>query len=263
MGKAIMPQILNVYALPSFAAPRDLEGGTAVVIDVLRASTTVVYALEAGAEEVIPCVEVADARRIARELSPSYVVLGGERHGLPIEGFDLGNSPEDYTPERVAGKVVIFTTTNGTRAMVCAKSAARILIGAFVNATALYQRLLGEDQIHLICAGTEGQFSRDDILLAGLLVTRLERAGMGYQLNAQAITARENWLSSFALPQSLGAEPLEPERLAEELYKSPGGRHLADLGLDEDILVAAEIDRFDCVPELEPESFRIRPASLI
>jgi 2-phosphosulfolactate phosphatase len=254
-----MTQVLNVYALPSLATPSELAGGTAVVIDVLRASTTVVHALEAGADEVIPCLEVDDARVLARGLPRNQTVLGGERRGLPIPGFDVGNSPEEYTSERVGGKTIVFTTSNGTRAMSCARGAARILIAAFVNATAVYQRLLGEERIHLLCAGTDGQFSRDDVLLAGLLVTRLERfGGMVYQLNAQAMTARENWLSSFALPQALGAEPLEPERLAEELYKSPGGRNLADLGLDEDILAAAQIDHFDIVPELDAETFRIR-----
>jgi 2-phosphosulfolactate phosphatase len=254
-----MSQVLNVYALPKLADPQDLAGGTAVVIDVLRASTTVVHALEAGAEAVLPCQEVDEAWALARKFSPGQFVLGGERHGLPIDGFDLGNSPEDYTPDWVGGKVVIFTTTNGTRAMMHARFATRILIGAFVNATAVCQELLGEERIHLICAGTDGQFSRDDVLLAGLLVTRLERSGaMGYQLNAQAITARENWLSSFSLPQALGAEPLEPERLAEELYRSPGGRNLANLALDDDILAAAQVDRFQSVPELDPKKFRIQ-----
>ena len=256
-----MPQVLNVYALPKLVDPKELEGGAVVVIDVLRASTTIVHALEAGAEEILPCLEIEEARAMAQGFPPGQCVLGGERHGLPIEGFDLGNSPTDYTLERVAGKSVIFTTTNGTRAMNHARLAARVLIGAFVNASAVYNQLLGEERIHLLCAGTEGQFSEDDILLAGMLTERMQRlGGMAYQQNAQAIAAQEFWLNSFSLPHALGAEPLEPELLVEALYDSPGGRRLASLEMDEDLLAAAQIDRFGGVPELDPQTFSIRLA---
>ncbi|MFH1921028.1 MAG: 2-phosphosulfolactate phosphatase [Planctomycetota bacterium] len=256
-----MTPILNVYALPRFAAPADLAGGTAVVIDVLRASTTIVHALEAGAKEVIPCLEVEDARAAAAELAPGEAVLGGERQGLPIDGFDLGNSPTEYTPDRVDGKTVVFTTTNGTQAMFECRPAARVLIGAFANASAVCRQLAGIEQIHLVCAGTQGEFSRDDVLLAGLLIERILTQGVvNYQLNVQALTARENWRSSFALPLVLGAEPLKAEVLAGELQKSPGGRNLTAVGLEADILTAAQIDRFDGVPELDTRTFRIRPA---
>jgi 2-phosphosulfolactate phosphatase len=185
--------------------------------------------------------------------------LGGEREGLPIDGFDLGNSPAEYTSERVAGKTVIFTTTNGTRAMWRCGQADRVLLGAFVNAKAIFEQLVGVGQIHLLCAGTRGEFGRDDILLAGLLVDRLQRAGgIRYQLNVQALTARENWTSSFTIPHSLGAEPLDPELLAKELRKSPAGRNVTAIGREEDILTASRIDRFDIVPELDTKSFRIR-----
>jgi 2-phosphosulfolactate phosphatase len=254
-----MPRILNVYALPSYVSPTELANGTAVVIDVLRASTTIVYALEAGAREVVPCVEVDEARRIASQFPPDEVVLGGERNGLPIDGFDLGNSPEEYLPERVAGKTVVFTTSNGTRAIERCRAARRVLIGAFVNATAVYQQLLEEEQVHLVCAGTRGRVGRDDVLMAGLLVERLQRqSGLIYELNVQAITARENWLASFPVPVALGGEPLEPERLAEELFKSPGGENLASIGLAEDIVTAACLDAFAIVPELVPGQLRIR-----
>jgi 2-phosphosulfolactate phosphatase len=254
-----MLQVLNVYALPSLVDPEELAGGTVVVIDVLRSTTSIVHALEAGAREVIPCAEIDEVRQLAAEYPPGEVVLGGERHGVKIEGFDLGNSPEEYSPRKVAGKTVIITTTNGTRAMAQAASAEKILIGAFVNVSAIQARLLGEERIHLLCSGTDGQYSEDDILLAGMLVERIQRlGGMPYLQNAQAITAREYWLHTFALPQALGAEPLEPELLAEALYDSPGGKNLAEIGLDEDILISAQIDRFQCVPELNPRTRRIR-----
>ena len=254
-----MAQLLNVYALPTQAAPEELAGGTVVLIDVLRASTTIVHALEAGASEVIPCLEVEDAFAMAARMRDVEVVLGGERQGLPIEGFDLGNSPAEYTPDRVGGRKVIFTTTNGTRAMSRCRAADRVLIGAFVNASAVCRRLVGARRIHLLCAGTQGRSGRDDTLLAGLLAERLQRqAGVAYQLNRQALTARETWGSSFAPPVVLGDEPLDPRLLAEQLRKSAGARRLTAAGQEEDILAAAQIDRFGSVPELDPQTFRIR-----
>ncbi len=256
-----MTSRLNVFSLPMLVEPKDVAGGTVVIIDVLRASTTIVHALEAGAMEVIPCLEVEDAQAIAQQFPNGDAILGGERHGLPIDGFDLGNSPEDYVPEVVADKAVIFTTTNGTRAIGAASKAKRVLIGAFVNAQAVVRDLLQspQDDIHLICAGTDGAISNDDVLLAGMLVERITRlAGVPYEQNAQALTARETWLHRFALPQAIGAEPLPPERLAAELRKSPGGRNLVNIGRDDDILTAARIDRFEAVPEMDPEKTRIR-----
>ena len=256
-----MAQTLNVYALPKLVDPEQLAGGVAVVIDVLRASTTIVHALEAGAREVIACLEVDEARTVADQFPGDDVVLGGEREGLRIDGFDLGNSPEEYTRPRVADKTVVFTTTNGTRALAHARRADRVLIGAFVNATAVYKQLVQQGQIHLLCAGTRGRISHDDVLLAGMLVDRLQRqGGLLYEQNAQAITAREIWRGSFALPQALGAEPLEPERLARELRETAGGKNLVAIGMEKDILAAARIDRFATVPELDPEKTRIRLA---
>lgn len=252
-------QTLNVYALPTAVTPEELIDATVVVIDVLRASTTIVQALEAGAAEVIPCLEVEDAWRTAAELQNCDVLLGGERLGLPIDGFDLGNSPTDYTPEKVAGKTIVFTTTNGTKALNQCRLAKRVLIGAFVNASAVCRELMGLERVHLMCAGTRGDYTREDVLMAGLIVDRLQRqGGVTYQLNVQALTARENWTSSFAVPYVLGAEPLDPEPLAKELRKSTGGRNLTAIGRDDDILTAAHVDRFDIVPELDTEKFRIR-----
>ena len=126
---------IQVYTLPKFVDPEELAGDDVVVIDVLRATTTIIYALQAGAKAVVPCREIAEARSIADTFPPNKKIIGGERGGLPIEGFDLGNSPEQYTPDRVQGKTIIFTTTNGTQALLHAKKAKQILLGAFVNAS--------------------------------------------------------------------------------------------------------------------------------
>ncbi|HID77963.1 MAG TPA: 2-phosphosulfolactate phosphatase [Planctomycetaceae bacterium] len=253
-----MTRSLNVYALPRFVTPKHLAGGPVVVIDVLRASTTIVHALAAGASQVIPCLEVEEARARAAELERGQTILGGERQGLPIDGFDLGNSPGEYVPERVAGKTVVLTTTNGTRAMLLCRSATRVLVGSFLNAQRIVDAVAPSPTVHLLCAGTRGQFSRDDILLAGLLVDRLTRDAPDlYQLNAQALTAREDWVAAF--PQS-ALQPPDPPQLADVLRTTLGGRNLMAIGLDQDILAAAQLDRLPVLPELDPQAWRIRLA---
>ena len=254
-----MNYLLNVYGLPALVTPEELAGGTVVVIDVLRASTTIVHALEAGAKEIIPCLEIEDAHAAAAGLSRAEVVLGGERGGLPIDGFDLGNSPTEYTPQTVGDRTVVFTTTNGTKAIRKCGQADRVLIGSFVNAAAVYRQLIGQSEIHLLCAGTRGEHGQDDTLMAGLLVDRLQRAaGETYQLNAEALTARENWTSAFAVPYATGAEPLDPKLLADKLRDTIAGRNVMAIGKEADILTASQLDRFDIVPEVDPATFGIR-----
>ena len=253
-----MKPTLNVYALPKLVDPQELAGGTAVVIDVLRATSTIAYALDAGAKQIIPCLTIADALAAAVQFSRGEALLGGERDGSPIEGFDLGNSPEEYTPERIEGRTIIFTTTNGTAAINHARAADEVLLAAFVNAAAIVRRLIDREHVHILCAGADGRMGDDDILLAGMLVERLQReGGLIYQQNAQAMTARETWLHSFSLPQALGAEMLDPDLLASVLRKSVAGQHLLSLGLDDDILAAAWISRFDIVPRLDSRTMRI------
>jgi 2-phosphosulfolactate phosphatase len=254
-----MPSQLNVYALPKYATPKEIAGGTAVVIDVLRATTTIVYALEAGAKEVLPCLEIEEAKALAEKLSRDKVLLGGERGGRRIPDFDLGNSPEEYLSFDIDGKTLIFTTTNGTRAIGAAREAKQVFLAAFVNASAVIQRLIGREEVHIFCAGTDGEFSEDDVMLAGLIVERLQKLGGAmYELNAQAMTAREYWLKRFSVPHAIGAEPIEPERLEMELRKTRGAKSLIELGYDDDILAAARVDQFQGVPDLDREKFSVR-----
>jgi 2-phosphosulfolactate phosphatase len=243
-----MPNRILVHLLPDLISEEQLRGEVVVVIDVLRATTTITQALAQGANLVIPCLEVADVYAAAARLAPGSYLLGGERHGLPIEGFDLGNSPAEYTAQRVAGKTVVFTTTNGTRALLRSKHAGRVLLAGFVNVSAVVTYLSIEPQVILVCAGTHGQITREDALLAGCLVDRL--ASNSVRLNDQARLAWDAW--------RLVANKAEtPEGLASQLRESQGGRDLVSLGLDGDIRDAAQIDRFAIVPEFDPASGEI------
>lgn len=149
---------VHVHLLPNLFEPEEFRGGVAVILDILRASTTIVHALAHGAARVIPTGEIAEARRVAGGLPVGSVLLGGEREGLQIEGFDLDNSPFAYTPELVKGRTIVFTTTNGTRALLRSDRADRVLIGSFVNLQAVVDDLAQEDRpVHLVCAGDKGE----------------------------------------------------------------------------------------------------------
>ncbi|MDR1491627.1 MAG: 2-phosphosulfolactate phosphatase [Planctomycetaceae bacterium] len=251
--------ILNVFATPE---DEPLAGSAAVVIDVLRATTTISHALAAGAKCVIPCLQSEDAfqlREILRQKSPdSSILLGGERRGVLIEGFDLGNSPNSYTPETVAGKTLLFSTTNGTRAIFRALDAERIYLACFNNAAAAVRELLKYPKIEILCAGTEQKYTEEDMLLAGLLTERLTRLSNGrYALNTQAVAAKELWDTSFPLAKRIGIEPIHPENLAQILRNSRGGKNLMQIHLGKDILDASRMDLFDFVPKIERGSWEI------
>jgi 2-phosphosulfolactate phosphatase len=250
------PRQIDVFLLPSLAEPEQIAGRTCVVIDVLRATTTIVHAFAAGAKQVIPCLEVDEARRVASEIGPA-AVLGGERDGGKIAGFDLGNSPAEYTRQSVGGKTLVFTTTNGTRALTRCKTATRLLIGAFVNFSAVCGEIAGGDQIVLLCGGTDGEVTREDALLAGAIVVELTASGgreppenSRYALNDQAELAADAWRTAVRM--------LTDRPLGMTLRDSRGGRNLIGMGHENDIELAAQIDRFDIVPELDLSSWRIR-----
>ena len=122
-----------VHLLPKLIPPGSLRGGVAVVVDVLRATTVMVQALASGCEAVIPCGKIDEAKALAAGLPSGTALLAGERRGLPIPGFDLGNSPADFTPDICREKTVVMTTTNGTRAILASIEAERVYIASFTN----------------------------------------------------------------------------------------------------------------------------------
>lgn len=259
---------LKVHFLPSLTSPEELARGAVVVIDVLRATTTIVHAVASGARQVIPCLEIDEARRLAAGFPPGEALLGGERGGLKIEGFDLGNSPEEYSRPSVGGKTVVLTTTNGTRAMMLCRQAKRVLVGAFVNASAVARALAPEERVHLLCAGTEGEITREDVLLAGRVAYSLlrELPGSKPEQNDPCRIAQECYqsvLSADGIDLSAGADSRFEEiaALTQELRHSRGGRNLIEVGLEHDIGLAAQVDQFAIVPELSVEEWVIRPAT--
>lgn len=238
---------IDVYSLPVLFTPEELRETCAVVIDVLRATTTALFALSSGAERVVPLLGIDEALRRRTDDD----ILGGERGGVRIDGFDLGNSPESYSPQVVAGKTVLFTTTNGTVAMHAARFAEPIFLACFMNAAAVVETLSRFDRISIICAGTDGEPTEEDLLAAGCLTERLQRrSDYAYHLNVQATIAMKLWSRSFSLRRILGHETIPAETLAQILRRSRGGSNLTKLNLGADILTAAQIDSIDLVPRL-------------
>jgi 2-phosphosulfolactate phosphatase len=175
--------ILSPAELPALAG-RDLHNATCVVFDVLRATSTFVTALHHGAKAIVPVSEIAEALAL-RQKQPD-ILLGGERDGVRIRAdqtsgidFDLGNSPREYTPEKVRGKMIVSTTTNGTRALRACTGAQTVLAASFLNLTATAQiiRRLQPAQIVLVCAGTRENIALEDVLAAGALGEMLIRWG--------------------------------------------------------------------------------------
>lgn len=243
-----------VHLLPALVPAGALRGGVAIVIDVLRATTVMAHALDSGVEGIAPCLDAEAARRLADELGRDRVLLAGERRGEPIEGFDLSNSPGQFTPEVCRGRTIVMTTTNGTRALLASLDADRVLVSAFVNRRATLRAVSGEARpIHLVCSGTDGMASFEDALLAGSLADDLHAAGRPLG-NDSALVAlsliRDRWLTSDARSGGDAA-------FAKTLELGRGGRRNLELGLAADVLAAARWDRFDLVAELRRDPLRV------
>ncbi|MGH7199867.1 MAG: 2-phosphosulfolactate phosphatase [Planctomycetaceae bacterium] len=248
-----MSRTLRVHFLPNCIEPAELRGSVAVMIDVLRASTTIVHALSAGATAVVPFADVESARRFAANPEADPVVLGGERDGVRIEGFDLDNSPLRYVPETVGGKTVAFTTTNGTRALERCRKADRVLIGAFVNRGAIVRELLSETRpVHLVCAGTRGRVTAEDVLFAGAVAVKLAESETEMDLSDDATRMA---IDLYRTRVESDAD------LLDAIRDSHGGRNLTRLGFDADIARAATCDLFNLVPEWDQESNRVTSAA--
>lgn len=241
---------LQVHLLPELVDSGALANSCCVVIDVLRATTTIVAALAAGARAVIPCLTIDDARH-QRAVLGSEAFLGGERGGLPIEGFDAGNSPAEYTRQLVAGRTVVLTTTNGTKALLHARRAGEVVIGAFANLSAVCTHLAGRSRVDVLCAGTDGQVTREDVLMAGAIADRMV-AIAPWDLNDQALRAADAWreVAGDHVPQ-------RTHRLLAALRASQGGQNLIAIGIERDIELAARIDSSRLLPRFYPRTGRI------
>jgi len=234
-----VPTRLDVLLAPGTPSPADLAGRVVVVIDVLRASTTIAAALANGARAIIPFASAEEAVTRSKAFERRDVLLAGERNMGPVPGFDRGNSPREFVPEAVEGKTILMTTTNGTLTLVGVSAARDVIVGSYVNFSVVlaYVRaaVRGGTDVLIACAGRDRQFSLEDAACAGRYVRN--------------ITKR---LSDVELNDGARASLLIERRYRDDLLglfaESTHGRALAAAGYGDDLPVCAGLDTIPVVP---------------
>jgi len=232
-----MTQNLHVCLTPALLPLFNVEEYIVVVIDIFRATSSICYGIENGAEAIIPVSQVEECSAY-REKGLDYL-LAAERDGKVVDGFDFGNSPFSYTAEKVAGKTVVLTTTNGTHALHLSRAAKKIVIGSFLNLTALSTWLKTQDQnVLLVCAGWKNNFNLEDTLFAGAVIDQLKTNG--YVLDDAALAANDLY--------QLGKHDIN-----EYLKKTSHGERLKKLGIQKDIDFCLQVDITTAIPVLDSE----------
>jgi len=232
-----MNKNIDIIPTPEMVLNTELSGKLAVVVDILRASSTITTALANGARSVIPVLTPEDAfKAYEQEIETTNdegVLLCGERHGKAVKGFHLGNSPTEYLPETVSGKRLIFTTTNGTRALNACSDADELLVGSFLNSGILCKYLAqAKRDIIIVCSGKQGNVCIEDLVFAGLCATRLK---------PHTTLTDATMIASLLYEHYRGNTP-------EMLRSCEHGRFLASIGLATDLDCCAQLDVVDTIP---------------
>lgn len=235
---------------PSDLEGTDLAGRAAAAVDVVRATTTVLAALEAGAERVRPVASREEARAVERSLRADGPgeppLLCGEREGRRIEGFDHGNSPRELAEAPVEGRSLVFTTTNGTPLLRRLAPAGEVVLACFRNLSAVARRLAdGGRDVVIACAGKEGRAGLDDVACAGHLVRGIRRR------RGEEVELGDGARDALAVAELLG----EPD--ADWLASTAAGRALVEIGLEADLAWCAETDASLGVPVLREGEVRL------
>lgn len=240
--------LIDIQLLPFLPNPKVLSNRAVVVIDILRATSVMVHAMSQGALEIIPVATVEEAFQAVKTFPPGTTLLGGERGSRKIEGFDLGNSPREYVAEKVKGKRLILTTTNGTKAFHIVASGGEIMAGSFFNIGSVSRRCLrlGKDLL-IFPSGDEGRFSLEDVVCGGMLTDLMMRKG-----------ERQVGLTDAAHAARILYERFR-ENLPEAFSLSHHGKDLADLGLGNDLLYCSQTDLTALVPVFRDGVVRVPP----
>jgi 2-phosphosulfolactate phosphatase len=219
-----------------------LKGSRTVVIDVLRAAPAIVTALDNHAKYVIPAPSVAAASNLASQVPRDDLLLCGERDAQIIDGFDLGNSPTEYTYDKVNGKRIIYASTNGSPAIVKCAGAKSVFICGFINLNAVIDAIVAlKDRFPLIiiCAGNYNQFSLEDSVCGGVLIQRLQKKlDLEPEMNDGARAAEK-------LATEFGKD------FVKLLHETGHGKYLESMGYANDLEICAADSIFDVVPVLQ------------
>lgn len=220
----LTPALLNLY---------DIEDSIVVVIDILRATSSIVYGIDNGATAIIPVAQVEDCLRYAG----NGYLLAAERNGEVVEGYDFGNSPFSYTTEKVGGKTIVLTTTNGTKALQMARERAhQVVMGSFLNLTALCDWLRAQDKnVLLLCAGWKDKFNLEDTLFAGAVVAELRKDFT--HIDDSSVAAEDLYECAKG-------------DLRKYLHKSSHSHRLAQLNIEEDVKFCLQLNVCQTIPVL-------------
>lgn len=230
-----MPRTVAVYFLPAETSAQDFAGRAAIVVDLLRASTTIATALAAGARDVIPAESPERAMELRNGIGRASTLLCGERKGEMIPGFDLGNSPRDYTPAVVGEKHLIFASSNGSAAILAASDAERLCVGALVNAGPVIRWVeAGTDDCVILCSGKLGQFAAEDAACAGHFVLALQERGFAL--------ANDGARTAALLASSIRG------RWRDFVGATDHGAYLSQLGFAADFPVVCAVDSLEALP---------------
>lgn len=231
-----MPQI-NVCLSPALITIFEVEKYIVVIIDIFRATSSITYGINNGAEAIIPVAEVEECLAY-QEQYPHYL-LAAERNGEVVAGFDFGNSPFSYTKDKVEGKTVVLTTTNGTHALHLSRNAKKVVIGSFLNLLAINEWLKAQqDDVLLVCAGWKNNFNLEDTIFAGAVANQL--IPTGFIPDDAAIAAYDLY-------------QLAKNDLAGYLKKTSHSERLKKLGIEKDIAFCLQVDIATAIPVLDGE----------
>ena len=231
-----MSKKIEVCLTPALIDLYDIEESIVVIIDILRATSSITYGIDNGAEAIIPVANVEDCLTYADK---GYL-LAAERNGEVVTGYDFGNSPFSYTTEKVSGKTIVLTTTNGTKALYLAsKRAYQVVIGSFLNLDSLCDYLSVQNKnVLLLCAGWKDQFNLEDTLFAGAVVNKLRK---NFEHFDDSSVAAEDLYS------------LAKDDLRKYLYKSSHSHRLAQLNIEEDVIFCLQLNICSAIPVLQGE----------
>jgi 2-phosphosulfolactate phosphatase len=228
---------VDLYFTPNEVKEEELANRDVLIIDVLRASTTIAYALHNGCKDIIPSNSIDKAIELSKKIGRDSALLCGEREGKKIEGFDLGNSPSEYETEKIKDKTLIFATTNGSKAIVKAATAKSLIVGSFINFQSAFNYICSNsNDLAIICSGKLEKFSIEDAVCGGLFVNAFLERG-SYELNDAAIA-------------SLKLYEAHKDDILEMLKKSSHGKYLIELGFEMDLQLCSELNSLNIVPLL-------------
>ncbi|HMP07169.1 MAG TPA: 2-phosphosulfolactate phosphatase, partial [Lacipirellulaceae bacterium] len=221
-----MPR-LDLYPLAKDAPREALADATVIVVDMLRASTTIATALAAGAECVMPFAEIDETLAAAQRFGGDRVLRGGEGGGRLLPGFARDTSPAEYTPGRAADRRILFTTTNGARALQHVREARRVLVGAAINASAVARAVELDADVAVLGAGTDGVLAMEDLIAGGVIIDAMIRRSDGWSLNRSATAMLEHWQG---LRDGVAAGASLIEVFAADIQSTDGARNLISIG---------------------------------